>query len=72
MDRSNLPVILIELALVLGGVLGFAWWQLRSVARDRQQAATKRAKSETAAKAEVSDAQGKTGQKPFPDQAQQD
>jgi hypothetical protein len=28
---------LIELALVFGGVLGFGWWQLRSVERDRQK-----------------------------------
>jgi hypothetical protein len=40
---SPLPVILIELVLVFGGVLAFAWWQLRSVARDRQKAAAERA-----------------------------
>lgn len=40
---DNLPVILIELVLVFGGVLGFAWWQLRSVARDRREAGQKKA-----------------------------
>jgi predicted negative regulator of RcsB-dependent stress response len=43
MDRSALPLILIELVLVFGGVLAFAWWQLRSVAHDRQKAAAERA-----------------------------
>jgi len=43
MDRNALPLILIELVLVFGSVLAFAWWQLRSVARDRQKAAAKRA-----------------------------
>lgn len=42
MDRGTLPVILIEVVLVLGGVLAFAWWQLRSVARDRKKAAEAR------------------------------
>ena len=37
---DHLPVILIELVLVFGGVLAFAVWQLRSVARDRRQLAT--------------------------------
>lgn len=39
---GNLPVILIELVLVLGGVLAFAWWQLRSVRRDREATARQR------------------------------
>jgi predicted negative regulator of RcsB-dependent stress response len=34
-----MPVILIEVILVFGGVLAFGWWQLRSVARDRKAAA---------------------------------
>jgi F0F1-type ATP synthase membrane subunit b/b' len=43
MDSSALPLILIELVLVFGGVMAFGWWQLRSVARDRQKAAAERA-----------------------------
>ena len=46
-DGSNLPIILIEVVLVFGGVLLFGWWQLRSVKRDRER--TRAAKAETAA-----------------------
>ncbi len=46
MDSSALPLILIELVLVFGGVMAFGWWQLRSVARDRQKAAAERAERE--------------------------
>ena len=40
---QHLPIILIELVLVFGGVLAFGWWQLRSVKRDRLKAAERRA-----------------------------
>ncbi len=43
-----LPVILIELVLVFGGVLAFAWWQLRSVRRDRRAAAARREQEQPA------------------------
>jgi predicted negative regulator of RcsB-dependent stress response len=36
---DHLPLILIELVLVFGGVLAFAWWQLRDVKRAQEQAA---------------------------------
>jgi hypothetical protein len=39
MDRSFWPVLLIEGVLVFGGALGFAWWQLREIERDRREAA---------------------------------
>ena len=39
---SHLPIIVIELVLVFGGVLLFGWWQLRSVKRDQQEAAAKK------------------------------
>jgi predicted negative regulator of RcsB-dependent stress response len=39
---SHLPIIVIELVLVFGGVLLFGWWQLRSVKRDQQAAAAKK------------------------------
>lgn len=42
MDRSNWPLLLIEGVLVFGGAIGFAWWQLRDVERDRRAAAQRR------------------------------
>lgn len=49
---SALPLILIELVLVLGGVLGFGVWQLRSVKRDRERMLAERAR-EAARRAEA-------------------
>ena len=46
---ENLPIILIELVLVFGGVLLFVWWQLRSVKRDQRQAAREAADARAAA-----------------------
>jgi hypothetical protein len=34
---NPLPVIVIELVLVFGGVLAFAWWQLRDLKRERRK-----------------------------------
>lgn len=49
--QDHLPIILIELVLVLGGTLGFGWWQLRSVKRDREAlAARRRAEAEAEAR----------------------
>ena len=31
------PVILIEVAMVFGGVLLFAWWQLRDLRKEREK-----------------------------------
>lgn len=31
------PVILIEVVLVFGGVLLFAWWQLRDLRKERKK-----------------------------------
>jgi hypothetical protein len=31
------PVILIEVILVFGGVLLFAWWQLRDLRKEREK-----------------------------------
>ena len=31
------PVILIEVILVFGGVLLFAWWQLRDLKKEREK-----------------------------------
>jgi hypothetical protein len=31
---SNLPIVLIEVVLVFGGVLAFGIWQLRSLKKD--------------------------------------
>jgi predicted negative regulator of RcsB-dependent stress response len=46
--RQNLPVILIEVVLIFGGVLAFGWWQLRSLKKDREQTARERAEREAA------------------------
>jgi Tfp pilus assembly protein PilV len=37
------PILLIELLLVMGGVLAFAWWQLRDLDRERRETARRRA-----------------------------
>jgi predicted negative regulator of RcsB-dependent stress response len=34
---QNLPVILIEVVLIFGGVLAFGWWQLRDLKRERER-----------------------------------
>jgi predicted negative regulator of RcsB-dependent stress response len=34
---QNLPVILIEVMLIFGGVLAFGWWQLRDLKKAREQ-----------------------------------
>jgi hypothetical protein len=31
------PIILIEVILVFGGVLVFAWWQLRDLRKEREK-----------------------------------
>ncbi len=36
------PIILIEVILVFGGVLLFAWWQLRDLKREREEDQKKR------------------------------
>ena len=41
--NENLPIVLIEGVLILGGALLFGWWQLRSIKRDQQKAAEERA-----------------------------
>ena len=33
----NLPVILIEVVLIFGGVLAFGWWQLRDLGQERKR-----------------------------------
>ena len=34
---NHLPLIVIEVILVFGGVLAFGWWQLRDLARERKK-----------------------------------
>jgi predicted negative regulator of RcsB-dependent stress response len=36
---QNLPVILIEVVLIFGGVLAFGWWQLRDLKKEREKSA---------------------------------
>lgn len=43
---QDLPVILIEVVLIFGGVLAFGWWQLRDLKKERER--TARARREAA------------------------
>jgi hypothetical protein len=36
---NALPIVIVEVVMVFGGVLLFAWWQLRSIRKDRERAA---------------------------------
>jgi hypothetical protein len=40
------PVILIEVVLVFGGVLLFAWWQLRDLRKEREKDQKKKEQKE--------------------------
>ena len=53
---QNLPVILIEVVLIFGGVLAFGWWQLRDLKKEQHKTARGRAAREAA------EAQDKTTQ----------
>jgi hypothetical protein len=43
---SNLPIVLIEVVLIFGGVLAFGWWQLRSLERDRAKTRAERERAQ--------------------------
>ena len=45
---AHLPIVLIEVVLIFGGVLAFGWWQLRSIRLDQEKAARERAQREAA------------------------
>ncbi len=34
---THLPLILVEVVLVFGGAMAFAWWQFRDLARERKK-----------------------------------
>ena len=34
---NHLPLILVEVVLVFGGAMAFAWWQFRDLARERKK-----------------------------------
>lgn len=53
---EHLPLILVEVVLVFGGVLAFGWWQLRDVKKAREQARRRREAEAEAEPATVSDA----------------
>ena len=40
------PVILIEVVLIFGGVLLFAWWQLHDLRKEREKDQKKKERSE--------------------------
>jgi predicted negative regulator of RcsB-dependent stress response len=52
---ENLPIVLIEIVLVFGGVLAFGWWQLRSIEKDREAARQRREQERKTAAAPVPD-----------------
>jgi len=39
------PIILLEVVLVFGGVLLFAWWQLRDLKKEREKHQNKKAQN---------------------------
>ena len=45
---QHLPIVLIEVVLIFGGVLAFGWWQLRSIRLDQEKTARERAQREAA------------------------
>ena len=45
MDNFS-PIILIEVVLTFGGVLLFAWWQLRDLKKEREKDQRKREQNE--------------------------
>jgi predicted negative regulator of RcsB-dependent stress response len=52
---QNLPVILIEVVLIFGGVLAFGWWQLRDLKKAREQTERARRESDEVPKQEDDD-----------------
>ena len=65
-DGGNLPIILIEVVLVFGGVLLFGWWQLRSVKRDRERTLASKASAVTTAAAAAAAAAAESADAPAP------
>jgi|JI8StandDraft_2_1071088.scaffolds.fasta_scaffold03232_9 hypothetical protein len=48
-----MPVIIIELFLVLGGVTAFAWWQFRDLAQEKKKTEARRAREAAEAAAQA-------------------
>jgi hypothetical protein len=48
MSLAGFPVIVFELALIVVAVLGFAWWQLRDLARARRQTQAQQGRADRA------------------------
>ena len=48
---QHLPIVLIEVVLIFGGVLAFGWWQLRDVRKAQETTARERAQREAAERA---------------------
>lgn len=47
-----MPVVIIELFLVLGGVTAFAWWQFRDLAQEKKKTEARRAREAAQAAAQ--------------------
>lgn len=57
---QNLPVILIEVVLILGGVLAFGWWQLRDLKKQRELTEREREHERELAQREAAEARKTT------------
>jgi hypothetical protein len=47
MDGGSWAFIVIELGLVFGAAMAFAWWQFRDLARERQKRQARQAREAT-------------------------
>lgn len=47
---QDLPLIVIEIVLVFGGVLAFGWWQFRDLANERRKRQARQARQAHQAK----------------------
>lgn len=70
---ESLPIVLVEVVLIFGGVLAFAWWQLHEIKVDQRKAAAERAKKAARAEREAHQARQSedppTADRPAPEPA---
>ena len=70
---ENLPIVLVEVVLIFGGVLAFAWWQLHEIKVDQRKAAAERSERVERAAREAREAceteEAPTADRPTPEPA---